>query len=190
MISVADPEHPEDMGRFDALGMFSGIAVSGNYAYVANAERGLRVLSIANLEHIEEVGYYDTPGIAHKVALSEDGFIYLADGTNVGIYRFTDPAEAEDSLTFHPSSFTLYPAYPNPFNSTTTIRFGLDKSAPTRLAIYDPSGRLVEVLLPGIRLLVGNYQIVWNAKELAAGSYFCHLSLDDCEITRQITLIK
>jgi len=50
----------------------------------------------------------------------------------------------------HSSLFALHSAYPNPFNSTTSITFSVEQaSLPVRLAIYDLSGRLVADLLDG-----------------------------------------
>jgi tetratricopeptide (TPR) repeat protein len=42
-----------------------------------------------------------------------------------------------------PEKFVLYPAYPNPFNATTTIRFDLPEPAEVNLKVYDILGREV-----------------------------------------------
>jgi len=114
IVNITDPENPEIVGYWDYINEASDVAVSGDYAYVADGESGLRVISVSDPEHPEEVGYYDTPGYAYGVALSEDGLIYVADYTNVGIYRFTDPARVDDSFILHPSSFSP----PTPTRST------------------------------------------------------------------------
>jgi len=36
-ISVSDPAHPSEVGYYDAAGFAHGVAVAGNYAYVAHA---------------------------------------------------------------------------------------------------------------------------------------------------------
>jgi len=80
-----------------------------------------------------------------------------------------------------PSDFQLS-AFPNPFNSLTTISFGLDKSAPTRLAIYDINGREVANLLaedppfnspPASK--GGKHSVVWEATDVPAGVYICRV---------------
>ena len=68
-----------------------------------------------------------------------------------------DPVSVGSSDPVYPSSFILYPSFPNPFNSTVTIPFGLDKSAPTRVAIFDPLGRKVAELIPSAGLVNGPY---------------------------------
>ena len=71
-------------------------------------------------------------------------------------------------------SFHLAGAYPNPFNSSTTITFGLDKSAPTRLAVYDLQGMLVRELADE-RMASGTHKVVWDAGDLGAGVYMVRL---------------
>ena len=55
-----------------------GVAVAGNYAYVASASGGLRVINIANPASPTEAGFYNTPGQAYGVAVS-GSYAYVAD---------------------------------------------------------------------------------------------------------------
>jgi len=41
---VADPAYPTVTGFYDTLGVAWGVAVSGNYAYVADGDGGLIIL--------------------------------------------------------------------------------------------------------------------------------------------------
>ncbi len=80
-----------------------------------------------------------------------------------------------------PSISYLAPARPNPFNPTTTIRFGLGKGGNAELAIYDPTGRLVRRLYEG-PLPAGEHHFDWDGRAkdgLAVGSgvYFYRLEL-------------
>ncbi|MCF7811923.1 T9SS type A sorting domain-containing protein [bacterium] len=85
--------------------------------------------------------------------------------------------------------FALYEAYPNPFNSTTTITYGLDKSAPTRLALYDLSGREVMTLFEGYRQS-GFYSVILNAGELSSGLYFLRMDASNRIFTNKVILIR
>ena len=67
-----------------------------------------------------------------------------------------------------PTDVTLYPAAPNPFNSTTTIRYSLPRSSDVQLTVYDSAGRLVEALSDGWAE-AGNHRAVLHGGELAAG---------------------
>ena len=76
-----------------------------------------------------------------------------------------------------PSKVALYPAYPNPFNPVTTLRFDIpnsDISQKVLLLIFDINGRQVESLVNGSKL-PGAYQIQWHADQFASGMYFAKL---------------
>ncbi|MCF7810836.1 T9SS type A sorting domain-containing protein, partial [bacterium] len=85
--------------------------------------------------------------------------------------------------------FALYEAYPNPFNSSTTISFGLDKSAPTRIALYDLSGREI-VTLVNNKLEAGYYNAVWNAAEFPSGLYICRMEAGGFYQSRKLILVR
>jgi len=187
IVDVSNPEDPEIVGYWiDNPGLAYGVAVSGDYAYVADYESGLRVINVADPEHPQEVGYYDTPGGALGIALSEDGLIYVADYTNVGIYRFTDPAVVDDSFIPHPSSFILYSPYPNPFNSSVTITYETVQSSFVRLAVYDIRGRLVEEL-ENRRIIKGHHRLTWTHN--ISGIYFILLETGSTLVVEKIVCV-
>ena len=45
-------------------GLLMGVAVSGNYAYVADGVAGLQVIDVSNPANPQRVGGYDTSGYA------------------------------------------------------------------------------------------------------------------------------
>ena len=98
----------------------------------------------------------------------------------------TPDVEEEGSL---PEEFRLYPAYPNPFNSSTNIRFKVETHRHAYLRVYDIKGRLVETLVDE-QLLPGNYDVVWNANTVASGVYFVHLQSSNRIQTRKLILLK
>ena len=78
-----------------------------------------------------------------------------------------------------PDVYSLSPAYPNPFNPATTIRFGLPEDASARLVVYDLLGREVARLLER-SLAAGYHSVVWNGinaagAELPSGLYIARL---------------
>ncbi len=75
--------------------------------------------------------------------------------------------------------FQLQPAYPNPFNPATTIRFALPESAPVELAVYNVQGQRVRTLLNEKRS-AGWHAITWDGtsdsgKRLASGVYIIRM---------------
>ncbi|MBT3617966.1 MAG: T9SS type A sorting domain-containing protein [Candidatus Marinimicrobia bacterium] len=92
-----------------------------------------------------------------------------------------------------PTSFTLYPAYPNPFNPVTTIRFdipvGVIHELPLQLRIYDITGRMVETLL-NKPLASGTHEITWNAESSSTGVYFIVLTSGNERQVQKVVLMK
>ncbi len=75
-----------------------------------------------------------------------------------------------------PVSFTLQQNYPNPFNPTTVIRFALPIAGRVKLTIFDAIGNKVETLVDGYKD-AQEYEVRWNAANVAAGAYFYSLEL-------------
>jgi len=88
-----------------------------------------------------------------------------------------------DKLSFNLSNF------PNPFNSSTIIRFSLEAESYVKLAVFDILGRKIDELVDG-RLPPGYHQVEWNAGDLPSGIYFYRLVTRDEAITGQMTLLK
>ena len=69
--------------------------------------------------------------------------------------------------------------YPNPFNPSTTIRYGLPEEANVSLVIYDVRGQVVQTL-ESEHQPAGWYDVVWNGqtaegKTISTGIYFARL---------------
>ena len=70
-----------------------------------------------------------------------------------------------------PIIFSLSPAYPNPFNTTTTIPFTvIDNQHSISLQIYDITGKLIAKLIDE-KFPVGNNTVQWNADGFSSGVY-------------------
>ena len=98
-----------------------------------------------------------------------------------------------------PNKFLLLPAFPNPFNPTTTIRFeitsytqqlsGAEISRNTSLNIYDIRGRVVKTLLSG-SINPGYHEIQWNASNYSSGIYFVELVGGKNHQIQKLILVK
>jgi len=93
--------------------------------------------------------------------------------------------------------YRLFDAYPNPFNSSITIKFavGAQGLAPLRLAIYDLSGREVAELLDGRGVLqyaptAGQHKVVWNAAGMPSGIYFCRMEAQGFSRSMKMLLVR
>ena len=93
-----------------------------------------------------------------------------------------------------PENFSLAQNWPNPFNASTVISFGLPWDSHVRLGIYDIMGREVRRLIDD-QLPAGYHQATWNGRdndggEVASGVYFYRIITDDVGETRKMILIK
>lgn len=86
-----------------------------------------------------------------------------------------------------PTTFVLEQNYPNPFNSSTTIFFKLPKSNFVTLKLYNLMGKEIETLIREHKE-AGNYQVVWNAKDLPSGMYLYRLEAGDYVETKKTIL--
>lgn len=88
-----------------------------------------------------------------------------------------------------PTAFALEPNYPNPFNPTTTLRFGLPTGADATLAVYDVLGRRVATLVDR-RLPAGWHTVRFDATGLPSGVYFYRLAAGAFQATGRMLLVK
>ena len=96
--------------------------------------------------------------------------------------------EPNDGLS--PNQFTLYPAYPNPFNPLTTIQFDVETTlSKSVLNIYDISGKNVATLI-NERLKSGNYEVQWDASGFSSGVYFSELISGENRVSQKMILLK
>lgn len=93
-----------------------------------------------------------------------------------------------------PAAFFLAANYPNPFNPSTAIRYGLAQGGMVRLSIYDLLGQRIAVLAEGEQQ-AGFYQVVWNGNDAAgrpvgSGVYFYLLQTPQFTQAHRMALIK
>ncbi len=88
-----------------------------------------------------------------------------------------------------PEEFYLSQNFPNPFNSTTTINFGLPEASRVKLIIYDLFGRTVNILTED-NFTAGHYSLTWNANDVPTGLYIIRMESRSSCIVRKVTLIR
>jgi len=88
-----------------------------------------------------------------------------------------------------PQILMLDPAYPNPFNGTTTIAYQLPAAGMVRAQIYDLSGRLV-VNFGDVRATAGEHRFTWNAGAMPSGVYLIRLASGRQQTQGRMVLVK
>ena len=81
------------------------------------------------------------------------------------------PNISEENSIQIPTEFSLNQNFPNPFNPSTTIEFGLPEVSTVSISIYNSNGKLVEILFDGQKS-AGFHKLNWNATNYSTGIYF------------------
>ncbi len=87
-----------------------------------------------------------------------------------------------------PSQISLS-SYPNPFNSTVTIKYALPQASRVSLSIFDIRGRLVETLRDNFTPS-GSHTQSWSPTDLASGVYFVRLNANTVLATSKLLYLK
>jgi len=95
----------------------------------------------------------------------------------------------ETDLTDLPTSPVLYPATPNPFNSSVKLSMCLPHADRVLLAVFDVNGREVSRLVDW-NVGAGNQSFVWNASGFPAGVYVVRMDVGDVSEIRKVVLVR
>jgi len=89
-----------------------------------------------------------------------------------------------------PLEFGINAIYPNPFNSTATIRFSLATRGNVTLQLFDLTGHIVQNLIRRCNLEPGEHAIMLEGANLTAGIYTIRLQQNKNVQTQTINVIK
>ena len=155
------------------------------------------VFVLVNLRNVSKI--FTLPsGI--KNTTMKDAFtgVTVSMGTSISLNAYEYKVFAENKLTAVPikqdvsslpRDFALSQNFPNPFNPSTKIRFGLPLREVTKLIIYDILGREVSVLV-NKELEAGYHEVEFNAINLASGVYFYKLNAGNFSDIKKFVLMK
>jgi subtilisin family serine protease len=93
-----------------------------------------------------------------------------------------------------PQDICFAGCYPNPFNTTTSIKFGVPEDCQVSLTVYDLLGRKVNTLMEG-HVPSGYHTANWDGRNHAgidtpSGLYFCTLKANEKILTRKVVMLK
>ena len=142
----------------------------------------------ARKQHFSYTFDYEYPadcGMIHIDAGGSDIDFYI---DNVSLKEVFE-SDVNDRKVNIPFVYKLPDNYPNPFNSSTTIRYTIPESSKVILTICDPLGRKIETLVNTYQT-PGEYSVTWDGQEHASGIYICRLNAGDFTMTRKLLLQK
>lgn len=114
---------------------------------------------------------------------------WALSGRGVRNFGIQIPTGINQNGTGIPKEFNLHQNYPNPFNPVTNIKFDIPQKGNVKLAVYDITGKEVEILL-NENMNPGSYTADFDASALASGVYFYKLQTDSYANTKKMMLVK
>jgi len=129
----------------------------------------------------------------YDIAEDHDGVIWI--GTFDGIASY-DPGTSTfvAQKETQPELVSIQGAYPNPFNSSTTISFTLPATGFTQLVIYNITGQKVRQLVAET-ITAGIHNVMWdgrsaNGLSVSSGIYISRLTIGERTASERMLLLK
>lgn len=113
--------------------------------------------------------------------LKEDWLLHVFNEQQYGISK-----QALDAI---PATYSVSPAYPNPFNPTTRLRFELPESDLLRITMHSVDGRRVRALEHRY-YDSGIHDLVIDARGLVSGVYLIRFTTSNYVFSTKATLLK
>lgn len=109
----------------------------------------------------------------------QENNVLFGINSTYGLYTFNDLLVNINEEVKNSNRLNIL-AYPNPFNTTTTIRFTIPEQKEISIQVFDIMGRLVKTVLPGSLLNAGQYNYTWDGKDdngipVSSGIYFSNM---------------
>ncbi len=165
-------------------------APAGEYTLVTNVGVNPNNAAASDFFHWTKSGQTLSGDLAGSWPASSSGF--FATTTHVAaVYEAATSVAAGAASTSAdlPSTFSLSPAYPNPFNPSTTLNVNLPDAAELTVAVYNVTGQQVATLAQG-QFDAGSHTLTFDASELSAGVYFVHANANTWTATQKVVLVK
>ena len=139
------------------------------------------IFKVDNQSQTEQYNLGFIDGLPHGIWLDPDNWILKeVEYTSMGGILPNKP------------QITIYPAYPNPFNPQTLIRYFVPEQLgfiQLSISIYDIRGHRVHGVDIG-SILPGMHEFTWNADHQGSGIYFIQFSIEGRSYAQKIQLVK
>jgi endonuclease/exonuclease/phosphatase family metal-dependent hydrolase len=102
-------------------------------------------------------------------------------------FQFSQPDATEPTET--PGVLTVDPAYPNPFQTSTTISYALAQSSPVQIEAFDLLGRRVAMLTDRTQQ-PGDHRVRFDASGLPPGLYLVRVTVGATVHTQRVVRLR
>jgi len=107
---------------------------------------------------------------------------------NSGVFTIQIPTGISETGS-QSLQYKLFPAYPNPFNPETKIKYSLSQSGNISLIVYDVLGNEIQTLAIGEKS-AGTYEVKFDGSDLPSGVYIYRLNAGEYRAVRKLVLLK
>jgi hypothetical protein len=200
------------------VGILSGhaysVAVSGDYAYVADYYLGLRVVSISDPAHPAEVGRCPTPDTPYGVAVSGRYVFVADDDSGLRVISVVDPASPVEVGYYETPGYAFGVAVSGDYAYVAAQAAGLqilqfygggveEKASVNVQTANWPTVIRGVLLLPPALLTVSSSLLSVDGRKvmdlhpgandvsgLGSGVYFCRLQAGGTSESKRVTLVR
>jgi hypothetical protein len=186
IINIENPASPLIISSYTDVPYAYKLFIYGHYVYVGY-QNGIAVIDISDPYEPINLGGYDTPGTPSGIYCQGE-YVYVADQTSLQILH-TPYTGIYNDFPANSKSIPVSISYPNPFNTSSTIKYFLPSASNVSIDIYDIAGRKIETLLYE-KQNAGEHCVVWNAEKIPSGVYFYRIKAGNLTITEKCLLLK
>ena len=155
-------------------------------------------LNLINAYYAVAQGPYDLQPTLHATfkpaqSVTRGEFAVIVSRTFPQYDAVTQPAATAARSAAPASTATASPvstetaAYPNPFSTTTTLRYYLEKDGPVSVEVYNNMGRKVRTLVVGTEA-AGSHEVPFEAGDLGHGTYLFKLTTSSTTTTKRLVI--
>ena len=187
IINIANRANPSILAGCEIPDGAESIALDGNFAYLTGFRIGIRVVDISDAQNPIYIAGFDTSSSSPNIMVVNN-LIYWVRSPGLQILHFM-ANDVEDNSSILPSKIEIS-AYPNPFNSATTISYSNLQDVEIR--IFDIKGSLIKTLKPDNK---SAGSIIWNADnnsggKISSGVYFARAKGNNNSSTIKLIYLK
>ena len=87
------------------------------------------------------------------------------------------------------NDYKIFPAFPNPFNPATTIKYSLPNDAFVLVKLIDINGRIVDLLINEYQVS-GFHSLSWDGSNFSSGIYILNFYFNNEKYSQKLILMK
>ncbi len=210
IFDIHDPTNPVRIGDInDPTSRVHQLYVVGDLMFCGYYTAGFKVFDLTDPANPVLLDSYDTSpyqaetgsdvynGAYNAYPFASSGVVYVSDHPT-GLFLFSVEGFTDGptgvAATPRPNSIDLGQNFPNPFNPTTTITYGMRTPDRVIVRVYDSHGAIVRTLVDEYQAS-GSHRVEWDGKDdvgraVASGIYYYRVSAGAASAARRMVLLK